>query len=64
MLAGTFGPLLNLPGWAHNLSPFEHPARMPLETFDAAPLLVLAAIAVVTAVVGLAGFRRRGVNVT
>lgn len=64
LIASTFGPLLDLPDWAYNLSPFEHPARMPLESFDAPPVLVLIVVAAVTAAVGLVRFRLRNVNVS
>lgn len=61
---GTFGPLLDLPDMAHNLSPFSHAAQMPLEPFAAAPVATLTVIGLAAAALGLLSFRRREVNVT
>jgi len=58
-VAGTFGELLGLPGWAHALDPFDHPAQMPLEPFAAIPVVALAAVAVAAVGLGAAAFRRR-----
>ena len=63
-VVGTFGPLLDLPQAAYNLSPFQHPAQMPLEPFAAAPFLMLTGLAAGAAAVGLVAFRRRGINVS
>ncbi len=62
--AGTFGPILDLPQGAFNVSPFEHAAQLPLEPFTGAPLVVLVLIAGATAAIGLAGFRRRNLDLT
>lgn len=59
LFAGVFGQLMDLPDWVYGLSPFEHPARMPLEEFALLPTVALTAIALVVAVGGLAAFRRR-----
>jgi ABC-2 type transport system permease protein len=64
MLVGTFGQLLDLPSLAHALSPFEHPADMPLEPFRVMPTAVLLAVAGATAVGGVAAFRRREIDAT
>jgi ABC-2 type transport system permease protein len=64
VLVAFFGPLLDLPQWLHNLSPLDHIARMPLEDFTLAPVLILAAIAAVAAALGLWGFRRRDLATT
>lgn len=64
-LAATFAHLLpNLPDWLLNLSPFEHPASMPVEKFEAAPVVWLSVITVATIVVGLIGFRARDIHST
>lgn len=62
LFAGTFGPMMELPQAAMNLSPFAHPAELPAEPFAAAPLVALLAVAVIAAAVGLATFRRRAVT--
>jgi ABC-2 type transport system permease protein len=59
VIAGTFGPLLDLPTAATSLSPFEHPARLPQEVFAPVPVVTLTAVAFGTAAVALLGFRRR-----
>lgn len=59
MILGFFGPLMDLPRWAHNVSPFEHIARAPLDPFSWTPVLVLSVIAAGLAALGLAAFRRR-----
>ena len=59
LIAGTFGPLLDLPAVVLDLSPFAHAAELPVEDFRLAPLLVLTGIAIVASAAGLVGFRRR-----
>ena len=56
------GELLRLPDWAKNISPFTHTPVLPGQDFEAAPLLVMAALAVMLLAVGLAGFQRRDIN--
>ena len=63
VVVGTFGPLLELPDAAYEVSPFEHAAEMPLEAFSLQPLVALTAIALVAAGVGMLAFRQRGINV-
>lgn len=60
-LAAFLGPLLGLPDWVMDLSPFTHVPLLPAAAFDAVPLLVLTAVAAALVAVGLAGFRRRNV---
>jgi ABC-2 type transport system permease protein len=64
LIAGTFGPLLDLPEAVLDLSPFAPAAAMPLEDFRFAPVLALTAIAVAVAAVGFLGFRRRDLDLT
>lgn len=59
---GNFASPLDVPAWVQDLSPLSHPAQMPVESFTAAPPVVLAALAVVGVGVGLAGLRRREVG--
>ncbi len=44
VVVAFFGPLLGLPGWLRDLSPFEHLALVPVETF--APLAFAMVLAV------------------
>src|SRR5699024_7395761 len=57
-----FADLLDLPEAFRALSPLWHLPKIPVEDFAVTPFLVLLGIAVVTAVLGLAGFRRREMN--
>jgi ABC-2 type transport system permease protein len=64
LIVGTFGPMLDLPQTAYNLSLFEHAAEMPLETFALAPVLILLLVAVGPAILGPLAFRQRDIDVT
>jgi ABC-2 type transport system permease protein len=55
------GPLLSLPDWVMDVSPFTHVPLLPAAAFDVVPLLVLTGVAAVLAAVGVAGLRRRDV---
>jgi len=60
-LVAFLGPLLGLPDWVMDLSPFTHVPLLPAAQFDAVPLLALTAVAAAFVFVGLAGFRYRNV---
>ncbi len=60
-LAAFLGPLLGLPDWVMDISPFTHVPLLPAAGFDIVPLLALTAVAAALVAVGLAGFRRRDV---
>ena len=60
-LAAFLGPLLGLPDWVMDLSPFTHVPLLPAADLDVVPLLVLTAVSVALCAVGLVGFRRRNV---
>ncbi|HET6547055.1 MAG TPA: ABC transporter permease [Solirubrobacter sp.] len=62
VFVGFLGPLLKLPGWVFDLSPFEHVPTLPAEGFSLLPLLVLTAIAAALAAGGIAAFRRRDIG--
>lgn len=64
MFVSLFGTIADAPDIAFDISPFEHIPRLPLESLNPAPVLLLLLIAAVLAVGGMAGFRRRGVQVT
>jgi ABC-2 type transport system permease protein len=58
LLLGQLGPILQLPQWAMNLSPFTH-VPIPPEPVSATPLLLLVALAVTLLIAGLGGLARR-----
>lgn len=60
-LAAFLGPLLGLPDWVMDLSPFTHVPLLPAAGMDWLALLALTAVAVVLCGAGLVGFRRRNV---
>lgn len=62
LFAAMFGPLLDLPGWALDLSPIEVAPRVPWEDLSAGPLLGLTALTAALVVAGLVAFRRRDVG--
>lgn len=62
LLLGELGPLLELPSWAMDLSPFAHVPHLPGGDFRALPLLWLTALALALMAVGVAGFLRRDVS--
>ena len=59
LLLGQFGPMLKLPQWAMDISPFTHIPKLPGGTFTAAPIGWLVLITIALTVAGLTGFRRR-----
>ncbi|GEM_PF-2194010 len=62
VVVGLFGPLLELPQWVRNLSPFEHVPALPGGSFDIVPLVVLTAFAVVGLTVGVRALARRDIG--
>lgn len=59
LLLGQVGELLELPGWALDLSPFRHVPRLPVGSAAVLPLVLLVAVAAALGVAGFAGLRRR-----
>jgi ABC-2 type transport system permease protein len=59
LLLGQFGPILRLPQWAMDISPFTHVPKLPGGIFEGAPMGWLCLIAIGATAAGLAGFRRR-----
>lgn len=57
-----FGPVLRIPEWLQDVSPFHHLALVPAEDFRWQPLLALALVAAVTSALGQVLFRRRDVE--
>ncbi len=58
-----FGPVLQIPEWLQDVSPFHHLALVPAEDFRWAPFGALAAVAAVLSATGQLLFRRRDVEV-
>jgi ABC-2 type transport system permease protein len=63
-VVGLFAEVLDLPGWARNLSPFRHVPALPAAPFSALPVVALLGVAAVLLAVGLAGLRHRDLNRT
>jgi ABC-2 type transport system permease protein len=61
-LVGYLGPILQLPDWTKNLSPFGHVPQLPAAGMNWTPLLALTAVAAGLILLGLAGFRRRDLD--
>ena len=59
VLLTVLGPLLGLPDWVLDLSPFEHVPQLPADDFSAAPLVWLSVVAAALTAVGMGAFRRR-----
>jgi ABC-2 type transport system permease protein len=59
VVVGQLGRLLQLPAWIIGLSPFIHAPQPPGGAVDAAPLLILVAVASAFATAGLLGWQRR-----
>lgn len=59
-----FGPILGLPEWLYDLSPFDHVPRLPAVSQDFSPLLLMTGLAVLLMAAGLIGVRRRDLDFT
>ncbi len=62
LLLGQLGPLLQLPQWLMNISPFTHIPTVPTQEVRWLPLIFLIALAAALIAVGVTGFRQRDVN--
>jgi ABC-2 type transport system permease protein len=62
LLLSLFGPIVNLPQVVLDVSPFQHPPKLPGQEFTAAPLAWLLAVAVGALAAGLFGWKRRDVG--
>lgn len=63
VLIAQIGPLVRLPQWAMDLSPFTHVPALPAADLRALPLVVLTVVAVSLAAAGVAALRRRDISV-
>lgn len=54
-----FGRIMQLPEWTNKLSPFGYIPQLPLDEINYTTLVILSLIAIVLAVVGFIGYRRR-----
>ena len=61
-LDAYLGDLLDFPGWARGLSPFQHLPLLPVEDFAPGPALLQLGLAVVLAGVGVVGLLRRDLD--
>jgi ABC-2 type transport system permease protein len=59
VLGPMFGPTLGLPTWLQGLSPFTHAPKLPGTAVEAAPLVLLCALALGLGVGGVIAVRRR-----
>ncbi|WP_290050626.1 ABC transporter permease [Amycolatopsis solani] len=62
LLLSLFGPVVNLPQAVLDVSPFQHPPKLPGQEFAATPIVWLLAVAAVALGAGLAGWKRRDVG--
>ncbi|MEU4671760.1 ABC transporter permease [Amycolatopsis sp. NPDC023774] len=62
LLISLFGPVVNAPKAVLDVSPFQHPPKLPGAAFTATPIVWLLLVAVVCLVAGLFGWRRRDVG--
>ncbi len=62
LVCGLLGPLLRLPQWALDISPFTHVPKLPGTVFTATPLLWLTRAACVLTAAGLLGLRHRDIG--
>jgi ABC-2 type transport system permease protein len=62
LVLDEFGPLMDLPSWTRELTPFAHTPALPGAALSAAPLLWLLGLAVTLGLLGAAAFRRRDLH--
>ncbi|WP_280424428.1 hypothetical protein [Nocardia carnea] len=64
LVFGFFGPIMDLPQWTRDMSPFQHIARIPMEELRWPALIVLTVLAAASAAVGAHRFRERDLDTT
>jgi ABC-2 type transport system permease protein len=61
VLVWLLGPLLELPSWLLDASPYQHVPAVPAASLAAGPLLALLAVAAALLAAGLLGLRHRDI---
>lgn len=61
LVIAMFGPLLDLPAWVMDLSPFQHTPGLPAAALRVLPLAIMSAVTAALVAVGFARFRTRDV---
>jgi polyether ionophore transport system permease protein len=61
LICGLLGPLLRLPQWALDISPYTHVPKLPGGVFTAAPLIWLTLAACLLTAAGLTALRHRDI---
>jgi ABC-2 type transport system permease protein len=62
LVVGFLGPVLQLPSWVQDLSPFDRVPQLPAAKLSLLPLVVISAIAAGFTLAGLSGLRRRDIG--
>ena len=62
LLFGQLGPVLRLPQWLMDISPFTHVPKLPGAAFTLTPLIWLTVVAGLLIAAGLAGLRQRDIG--
>ena len=62
VVVGFLGPVLNIPSWLQNLSPFERVPQLPAASLTLLPLIAMCAFAVGFTLLGLGGLQRRDIG--
>ncbi|WP_328645725.1 ABC transporter permease [Amycolatopsis sp. NBC_00348] len=62
LLISLLGPIVNAPQGVLDVSPFQHPPKLPSQPFVATPLVWLLVVTAVALGAGLIGWRRRDVG--
>lgn len=57
-----FGQMLKMPKWLMGISPFYHIPILPVQEFDALPLIILSVLGVVLAGVGFVTYNKRDIT--
>ncbi len=61
-VVGMLGPLLKLPGWVSDLSPYQHVPALPAQPFALLPVLLLCLVAAGLTWLGVTAVERRDID--